>query len=46
MLRGVKKQNLPSKICPICLRPFFWRKKWESNWDLVIYCSKRCRLNA
>ena len=23
----MKKQNLPSKICPVCERPFVWRKK-------------------
>ncbi|MGP5553430.1 DUF2256 domain-containing protein [Psychrobacter celer] len=34
-----KKQNLPQKICPVCKRPFTWRKKWEQ----VIYCSERCR---
>ncbi|NCT41736.1 MAG: DUF2256 domain-containing protein [Alphaproteobacteria bacterium] len=37
-----KKDNLPEKICPICNRPFTWRKKWEKNWDAVKYCSKRC----
>ncbi|MFY8275184.1 DUF2256 domain-containing protein [Pseudoalteromonas sp. SSDWG2] len=37
-----RKQNLPSKICPICERPFTWRKKWQRNWDEVKYCSKRC----
>ncbi|MDA9619849.1 DUF2256 domain-containing protein [Alphaproteobacteria bacterium] len=38
-----KKQNLPSKICVICDRPFSWRKKWERDWENVIYCSKRCQ---
>ncbi|MDT0557605.1 DUF2256 domain-containing protein [Ichthyenterobacterium sp. W332] len=42
-MRGVKKTNLPTKQCPVCNRPFTWRKKWELNWDKVIYCSKRCR---
>ena len=37
----MKKQNLISKICPICKRSFNWRKKWELNWDKVKYCSKR-----
>ncbi|MGO4999332.1 DUF2256 domain-containing protein [Oceanisphaera sp. W20_SRM_FM3] len=37
-----KKLNLPTKICPVCLRPFSWRKKWEKNWEQVKYCSKRC----
>ncbi|RZG13097.1 DUF2256 domain-containing protein [Pseudoalteromonas sp. CO342X] len=22
-----KKVNLPYKVCPICKRPFYWRKK-------------------
>ncbi|WP_210560031.1 DUF2256 domain-containing protein [Psychrosphaera aestuarii] len=38
-----KKLNLPFKICPVCNRPFNWRKKWEKEWHNVIYCSKRCR---
>ncbi|MBT5766911.1 MAG: DUF2256 domain-containing protein [Emcibacteraceae bacterium] len=40
---AIKKQNLPSKICVICDRPFSWRKKWERDWKNVIYCSKRCQ---
>ncbi|MEL6693359.1 MAG: DUF2256 domain-containing protein [Pseudomonadota bacterium] len=39
----MKKQNLPSKVCPVCERPFSWRKKWERNWDEIVYCSERCR---
>lgn len=42
-MKGVKKQNLPSKICVICERPFTWRKKWEKVWNEVIYCSDKCR---
>ncbi|MEP6341825.1 MAG: DUF2256 domain-containing protein [Maricaulaceae bacterium] len=38
-----KKQNLPTKICIVCERPFSWRKKWERVWDDVKYCSKRCQ---
>ncbi|WP_282076598.1 DUF2256 domain-containing protein [Epibacterium ulvae] len=38
-----KKANLPQKICPVCLRPFTWRKKWAKHWDEVKYCSKKCR---
>ncbi|MBX2827888.1 MAG: DUF2256 domain-containing protein [Flavobacteriaceae bacterium] len=38
----MKKQHLPSKMCPVCQRPFNWRKKWEKNWESVIYCSKKC----
>ncbi len=42
-MKGVKKQNLPEKICIVCNRPFTWRKKWEKNWDQVLCCSDRCR---
>lgn len=42
-MKGVKKQNLPSKICMVCNRPFTWRKKWEKNWAEVKYCSDACR---
>ncbi|MFK2820965.1 DUF2256 domain-containing protein [Flavobacteriaceae sp. LMIT009] len=31
-------------MCPICMRPFYWRKKWRANWNNVIYCSKKCKL--
>ena len=41
--KGVKKQNLPSKLCLSCSKPFTWRKKWEKNWSDVKYCSNRCR---
>ncbi|WP_113639482.1 DUF2256 domain-containing protein [Nubsella zeaxanthinifaciens] len=44
-MKSVKKQNLPSKICPVCQRPFSWRKKWERDWENVVYCSKRCQSN-
>lgn len=39
----MKKGDLPTKVCPVCQRPFAWRKKWERNWDEVRYCSERCR---
>ena len=42
-MKGVKKQNLPTKICVVCQKPFTWRKKWEQVWDEVKYCSDRCR---
>ncbi|MEZ7819137.1 MAG: DUF2256 domain-containing protein [Pseudomonadales bacterium] len=42
-MKGVKKANLPTKICPACNLPFTWRKKWERDWEQVIYCSKRCK---
>ncbi|KAB2814303.1 DUF2256 domain-containing protein [Phaeocystidibacter luteus] len=35
--------NKPTKICPVCNRPFTWRKKWERDWESVKYCSERCR---
>lgn len=42
-MRGVKKADLPTKVCAACGRPFTWRKKWEKNWDSVKYCSDACR---
>ncbi|MEO1259705.1 MAG: DUF2256 domain-containing protein [Bacteroidota bacterium] len=41
----MRKENLPEKICPVCSRPFKWRKKWERNWQEIKYCSERCRRN-
>ncbi len=38
-----KKPDLPTKVCPVCQRPFAWRKKWERVWDEVRYCSERCK---
>ncbi|MEZ9057848.1 DUF2256 domain-containing protein [Vibrio pelagius] len=40
-----KKRDLPTKLCPVCLRPFMWRKKWQKCWNQVQYCSERCRRN-
>ena len=40
--KKVNKENLPSKICVVCGRPFTWRKKWERCWDEVTCCSKSC----
>src|SRR5690554_241466 len=37
-----KKPHLPEKTCPVCQRPFSWRKKWAKDWDQVRYCSERC----
>ncbi|WP_306016898.1 DUF2256 domain-containing protein [Oceanicaulis sp. MMSF_3324] len=37
-----RKADLPQKTCPVCQRPFAWRKKWERNWESVKYCSRRC----
>ncbi|WP_162340616.1 DUF2256 domain-containing protein [Cyclobacterium salsum] len=39
------QRPLPQKTCPVCGRPFTWRKKWEKNWEQVRYCSDRCRNN-
>ncbi|MAB02905.1 MAG: DUF2256 domain-containing protein [Rhodobacteraceae bacterium] len=41
----MNKKNLPQKICPVCDRPFSWRKKWKKDWEAVKYCSERCRKN-
>ena len=43
MPKGVKKHNLPEKICIICKKPFTWRKKWEKVWEQVKYCSEKCK---
>ncbi|MGZ5193005.1 MAG: DUF2256 domain-containing protein [Kaistella sp.] len=44
-MKNVKKQHLPSKICLVCERPFVWRKKWEKDWENVLYCSALCKKN-
>ena len=46
MGRMRKKSDLPEKMCPVCARPFLWRKKWQKVWDEVKYCSDRCRRDA
>ncbi|MEL7595194.1 DUF2256 domain-containing protein [Aeromonas veronii] len=38
-----RKPHLPEKICPVCKRPFSWRRKWARSWEEVRYCSERCR---
>ncbi|MFK7893442.1 MAG: DUF2256 domain-containing protein [Granulosicoccus sp.] len=42
-----KNQQSQSKICPVCDRPFFNRRKWQARglWPEIIYCSQRCRNN-
>lgn len=42
-MKRIAKEYLPEKICPVCGRPFSWRKKWEKTWQEVRYCSVRCR---
>jgi len=37
------KKPLPEKTCPVCQRPFSWRKRWERCWESVVYCSDACR---
>ncbi|MBM3862878.1 MAG: DUF2256 domain-containing protein [Verrucomicrobia bacterium] len=41
---AMKKQQLPEKTCPVCGRPFKWRKKWQRTWEEVKFCSDRCRM--
>ncbi len=41
-----KKSELPQKTCPVCKRPFAWRRKWADDWENVIHCSERCRRSA
>jgi hypothetical protein len=43
MAKMRKKSELPEKQCPICEKPFIWRKKWSKDWENVIYCSERCK---
>jgi len=43
MARQRRQSDLPFKYCPVCQRPFTWRKKWANCWDEVKYCSDRCR---
>ncbi|MEM8571585.1 MAG: DUF2256 domain-containing protein [Pseudomonadota bacterium] len=38
-----RKATLPTKVCPVCNRPFAWRKKWARDWENVLYCSAKCR---
>ena len=33
------------RICKTCKKPFSWRKKWQRDWENVLYCSERCRKN-
>jgi len=34
---------IPDKMCQTCGRAIEWRKKWETCWDDIHYCSTRCR---
>ncbi|MBI1405933.1 MAG: DUF2256 domain-containing protein [Caulobacter sp.] len=42
-MKAKRKSDLPTKLCPVCERPFSWRRKWAGCWDEVRYCSDRCR---
>lgn len=44
-MKMINKNELPEKMCPVCERPFLWRKKWEKNWEEIVYCSAKCRRN-
>tara|TARA_B100001741_G_C16500328_1_gene574352 strand:+ start:1168 stop:1320 length:153 start_codon:yes stop_codon:yes gene_type:complete len=39
----MKKEHLPTKICPVCKLSFSWRKKWRLTWNDVKFCSEKCR---
>ncbi|MDX1627028.1 MAG: DUF2256 domain-containing protein [Wenzhouxiangellaceae bacterium] len=41
--RQSSRSPLDRKTCPVCRRPFEWRRKWRDCWDEVRYCSERCR---
>ena len=41
--RGVHKK---AKDCEQCHRVMTWRKKWESDWDDVRFCSGSCKKAA
>ncbi|WP_136797091.1 MULTISPECIES: DUF2256 domain-containing protein [Desulfosediminicola] len=43
MIVTMARKPLETKICPVCNRPFSWRKKWRRNWPEIVYCSERCR---
>jgi hypothetical protein len=43
MPRGIRKSDLPEKLCAVCGRPFTWRRKWAKTWAEVRYCSDACR---
>jgi hypothetical protein len=44
-LKGFK-QNLPTKICLNCNKPFQYRKKWKEVWEEVKFCSTKCKNQA
>ena len=38
----ISKKNMPNKICLVCKKIFYWRKKWKKDWKSVKYCSHKC----
>ncbi|MAA85637.1 MAG: DUF2256 domain-containing protein [Halieaceae bacterium] len=42
MMPQRKKSDLPTKVCPVCERPFSWRARWKHQWEAIVYCSRRC----
>jgi hypothetical protein len=41
-----EKSQLPTKTCASCARAFAWRRKWARDWENVLYCSDRCRMQG
>jgi hypothetical protein len=36
------KNGIAPRTCTVCQRPFEWRAKWKTNFEEVLYCSKKC----
>jgi hypothetical protein len=43
MPKARNKNDLPTKLCVTCGRPFAYRKKWRACWDEVKYCGEKCQ---
>ena len=39
----LRKGDPPTKTCAACGLSFTWRKKWARDWEVVKFCSDRCR---
>lgn len=39
----MSRSTNPEKTCASCGRSITWRKKWESCWNEIRYCSDACR---
>ncbi|MEM6749866.1 MAG: DUF2256 domain-containing protein [Planctomycetota bacterium] len=46
MANNRQQAKLSEKTCPVCQSPFRWRKKWQRDWDRVVYGSKGCAAQA